>query len=90
VLEHPEDLPIVMDNNNGFVWDIEFTRASDYLIAACHESEIRVWPTNPDYLANQVCPKLKRNMTQEEWDTYVGAQIPYENTCVNLLIKDYE
>ncbi len=90
VLDFPEDLPIVMDNNNGFIWDISFAKGSDYLIAACHESEIRVWPTNPDILANQVCPKLNRNMTQDEWAKYVGSDIKYENTCISVLIKDYK
>jgi WD40 repeat protein len=81
VLDFPEDLPIVMDNNNGFIWDIKFAKGSDYLIAACHESEIRVWPTDPDFLAQQVCPKLSRNMTEDEWSRYVGNDIKYENTC---------
>ncbi len=90
VLDYPEDLPIVMENNNGFIWDIAFAKGSDYLIAACHESEIRVWPTDPDLLAKQVCPKLARNMTLEEWSRYVGSDIDFENTCTNLLIKDYE
>jgi WD40 repeat protein len=90
VLDHPEDLPIVMDNNNGFIWDIAFAKGSDYLIAACHESEIRVWPTDPELLAKQVCPRLARNMTLEEWSRYVASDIEFENTCTNILIKDYE
>ncbi len=91
VLDNPEDLPVVMGNNSGFIWDIEFAKGSDYLIAACSESEIRVWPTDPSLLADQICPKLKRNMSQDEWKKYVGdvAEIPYEYTCVRLLIKDY-
>lgn len=89
VLDYPEDLPIVMDNNNGFIWDIQFSKNSEYLIAACHESEIRVWPTNPSLLASQVCPKLNRNMTMDEWSKYVGSEILFENTCTNILIKDY-
>lgn len=91
VLDFPTDLPIVMDNNNGFIWDIAFAKGSDYLIAACHESEIRVWPTSPELLAKEVCPKLSRNMTQDEWDKYVGTEesFPYETTCANLLIKPY-
>jgi len=91
VLDNPEDLPVVMGNNTGFIWDIEFAKGSDYLIAACSESEIRVWPTDPSLLAEQICPKLKRNMTQDEWKKYVGNvnEIPYEYTCVRLLIKDY-
>ena len=91
VLDNPDDLPVVMDNNSGFIWDIEFAEGSNYLIAACSESEIRIWPTNPSLLAEQICPKLTRNMTQEEWKKYVGygEETPYENTCVRLLIKDY-
>jgi len=89
VLENPDDLPVVMDNNNGFVWDITFAKGADYLIAACSESEIRVWPTDPAVLAEKICPQLTRNMSQDEWKKYVGNKIDYENTCVRLLIKDY-
>ena len=91
VLENPGDLPITMQNNAGFVWDIAFTPQSDFLIAACSESEIRVWPTNPSLLAEKICPQLKRNMTQDEWLKYVGdlEDIPYESTCVGLLINPF-
>jgi len=88
VVDHEDDLPILMDNNNGYVWDISFTKGSDFLIASCNDGEIRFWPTDPRMLAEQVCPKLKRNMTPEEWEIYVGNNIGYESTCQSLLIKD--
>jgi WD40 repeat protein len=91
VLGNPGDLPITMQNNTGFVWDIAFTKDSNYLIAACSESEIRVWPTNPSLLAEKICPQLKRNMTKDEWVKYVGQEtdIAFEPTCVGLLINDF-
>lgn len=91
VLENPGDLPITMQNNAGFVWDIAFTKDSDHLIAACSESEIRVWPTNPALLAEKICPQLKRNMSKDEWVKYVGREddIKYEPTCVGLLINNF-
>jgi energy-coupling factor transporter ATP-binding protein EcfA2 len=89
VVDQENDLPIVMDNNNGYVWDISFSKGSDYLIASCNNGEIRFWPTDPKMLAEQVCPKLKRNMTPEEWEIYVGNNIAYEATCQSLLIKDF-
>jgi WD40 repeat protein len=85
VVDHENDLPILMDNNNGFVWDISFTKGSEYLIASCNDGEIRYWPTNPSMLAVKVCPKLKRDMTPEEWEIYVGNNIGYESTCKSLL-----
>jgi len=89
VVDHENDLPILMDNNNGYVWNISFTKGSDFLIASCNDGEIRFWPTDPRMLAEQVCPKLKRNMTPEEWEIYVGNNISYESTCQSLLIKDF-
>lgn len=85
VVDHENDLPILMDNNNGYVWDISFTKGSEYLIASCNDGEIRYWPTNPSMLAVKVCPKLKRDMTPEEWEIYVGNNIGYESTCKSLL-----
>ncbi len=89
VVDHEEDLPILMDNNNGQVWDMAFSSGSDYLLTSCNNGEIRVWPTDPRMLAEEVCPKLPRNMTPEEWETYVTNGITYETTCKSLLIKDF-
>ncbi|MDZ4716656.1 MAG: hypothetical protein SH819_14415 [Cytophagales bacterium] len=89
VVDHEEDLPVVMDNNNGNIWSLAFTKDSDYLLASCNNGEVRVWPTDPKKLAEQICPKLKRNMTKEEWDIYVANGIDYESTCKSLLISDF-
>jgi len=89
VVDHEEDLPILMDNNNGQVWDMAFSAGSDFLLTSCNNGEIRVWPTNPSMLAEQVCPKLPRNMTAEEWNIYVANGITFESTCKSLLIKEF-
>jgi|LakMenEpi03Aug12_release.lakeMendotaPanAssembly.Ray.scaffolds.fasta_scaffold02604_16 WD40 repeat protein len=83
VVDHEEDLPIVMDNNNGNVWRIDFANGSDYLLGSCNNGEIRVWPTNIKMLADQLCPLLSRNITKEEWRTYIGdeKEVKYEETC---------
>ncbi|MBX7126099.1 MAG: hypothetical protein K1X47_10435 [Cyclobacteriaceae bacterium] len=89
VVDHEDDLPVEMDNNNGYVWRLGFSKDANYLVASCNNGEIRVYPTNPDMLAEQVCPELKRNMSPEEWQIYVGNGITYEATCKSLLIKDF-
>jgi WD40 repeat protein len=82
VVDHEEDLPIVMDNNNGNIWSIGFARGSDYLLASCNNGEIRIWPTDPKMLADFICPSLARPaMTEEEWEIYVSVKIPFETTC---------
>ncbi len=83
VVDKEEDLPVVMDNNNGNIWDIGFSANSNYLMASCNAGEIRIWPTDPKILADQICPKLKRNLSTDEWFKYVGNDIEYEATCTN-------
>ncbi len=89
VVDHEEDLPVVMDFNSSNIWKLAFAKGSDYLLASCNNGEVRVWPTNPKMLAEQICPKLKRNMTKEEWLIYVGNNIDYESTCQSLLISNF-
>jgi len=89
VVDQLDELPITMDNNNGNIWKIAFSSDSDYLMASCNNGEIRVWQTNAKMLAEQICPKLKRNMTPEEWKLYVGNDVGYEATCKSLLISDF-
>lgn len=87
VVDQVDDLPVVMDNNNGYVWDLAFSKESNYLLASANDGEVRIWPTDPKMLAEQICPKLSRNMTLEEWGIYVGNAVPYESTCKTLSIK---
>jgi WD40 repeat protein len=35
-------------------------------------------------LADLVCQKVWRNLTQEEWNQFISTDIPYESTCPNL------
>lgn len=85
-----DELPVRMTDNDAYVWDIAFSPDSRYLVAACGDGELKVWPTQPDLMADKICSELSRNMTEEEWKTYVGNDINYQNTCVNLLLNDYK
>jgi WD40 repeat protein len=35
-------------------------------------------------LLHDACSRLTRNLTEDEWQRYVGAEIPYHRTCPNL------
>jgi hypothetical protein len=38
-------------------------------------------PTHVDYLVPEICNYVSRNMSQDEWNTYIGRDIAYERTC---------
>ncbi len=89
VVSELDELPIRMTDNDAYVWDIKFTSDSKYIISACADGDIRIWPTEPGMIAQDMCKEMKRNLTEDEWKTYVGNDIPYRNTCINLLLNDY-
>ncbi|MCA6073340.1 WD40 repeat domain-containing protein [Fulvivirga sedimenti] len=81
------EIPIKISDNDSYVWDVTFSPDGDYLIAACGDGDIRLWPTRPELMADEICAFLQSNMTQEEWNKYVGNGLTYETTCDNIQMK---
>jgi WD40 repeat protein/energy-coupling factor transporter ATP-binding protein EcfA2 len=85
------ELPVVIEDiyqsrNTAYIWDMKFTKDGKFIVSGAEDGSVRVWPTNPVTMAETICNKIKRNMTPEEWDNYVGNDIPYRTTCVSLII----
>ena len=82
-LEDLTNPPIVMDDNNGWVYSVAFSHDGKYLVSASKEGDRLVKrPASSYLLADRFCPILKRNFTSEEWKRYIGSDIPYEKTCI--------
>jgi hypothetical protein len=84
-----DDLPYYFTENGGsYVWDVDFSPDDNYIVLSTREGLIKKWPVKNEILASQICQYLTRNMTQEEWDRYVGEDVEYESTCENIVIQD--
>jgi len=84
------DPPIVLKDQDEWVWSATFTPDDEQLMIGVHGSggekskeTIHVWPTKMVSMSNLLCTYVGRNMTKEEWDNNVGADLPYEQTCEN-------
>lgn len=83
-------LPVAFKDHDDFVWSIEFSPDSQYLLAGTKDGVLKLWPTKPELMAQDLCKYLIRNMTQTEWDRYVGDDVEYEKTCENAGIDPSE
>jgi WD40 repeat protein len=85
-MQNLNDQPIVLKDHSSWVWKMAYSPEGDKLVAGCVDNLIRVWPTNSDVMAEQICSRIKRNMSVKEWEQYVAPinDIPYENTCPDL------
>jgi WD40 repeat protein/energy-coupling factor transporter ATP-binding protein EcfA2 len=74
--------PISMDDNSGFVFSVSISSDGKYLISgSAEEDRLISRPTEVAMLASKICALISRNFSEEEWNTYVGEDIPYQKTC---------
>lgn len=70
--------PVVLSDFNSWVLDLQFTNDGKNLLAAGADKSVRVWDVNSASLYDKVLQKMTRDLTEEEWDKYIGKDIPYE------------
>jgi len=63
-------------------WSSDDTR----IVTASTDGSARIYIADADALIGFACTRTDRNLTQEEWQCYVGADVPYRKTCPNLPI----
>jgi predicted NACHT family NTPase len=74
--------PIRIKDHDSWVLSIAFNQAGDKIISgSLNGNRLVVSPTKTKLLSDEICKKLNRNMTIDEWNNFVGADITYENTC---------
>ena len=66
---------------NSWMLSVAFSNFGDKLVTgASRENRLVLWPTKTSEMASLIYKKLSRNLTQDEWQLYVGADIAYEKT----------
>jgi WD40 repeat protein len=74
--------PIVLTANAGFVFCVAFSSAGDQILTGSKdEDRLVLSPTSTGAMVEDICNDINRNFTEEEWNTYIGTDIPYEKTC---------
>lgn len=74
--------PVVITAHESWVFAIAFSNDGKTLVSSSEKGNlIYYWPTRTSEMADQICGLISRNMTQQEWNTYVGYDIPYQKTC---------
>ncbi len=67
---------------HGF-WRLLSVPTENILVSSGEDGNIYYWPTHAAYMADQMCGRVTRNLTQREWETYVSYDIDYQKTCPN-------
>ncbi len=75
--------PVEIRAHEAWAHSLAFNRNGRYLISGDTQDRIFVWASRTDYMADEICGKITRNMTAREWEDYVGYDIDYQKTCTS-------
>ncbi len=77
------EAPITFSDNEGFVLVMQFSPDGQLIISGTYEGTPNLIgrPSHVNYMVDNICDLVTRNMTQNEWNTYVARDIPLEQTC---------
>ncbi|HEY7035629.1 MAG TPA: hypothetical protein VH482_30085 [Thermomicrobiales bacterium] len=83
-LRHLDHEPAIIGGSEEWVRALVFSPDGSILASASADGTVRLSVARDADLADQVCARVGRNLSQAEWENFVGPTIPYERTCPDL------
>jgi WD40 repeat protein len=83
-IENPDEQSITLRSSNSWLFSIAISPDGSRLISGGVDQTIRLWIVDQDILADKICNMVKRNLTHEEWNKYIGADIEYCEICSEI------
>ncbi|MCP5245031.1 MAG: PD40 domain-containing protein [Burkholderiales bacterium] len=66
---------------NSVSFNLDGTR----IVSGSDDMTLRIWPAENNWV-KQLCDKLTRNMSHEEWNAWISSNIEYKKQCPDLPI----
>jgi WD40 repeat protein/energy-coupling factor transporter ATP-binding protein EcfA2 len=82
--KHPETESIKIVGHDAWVWTLAFAPDGNTLFSGSADRKVLTWTTDAAVLADKVCTLARRNLTQDEWDKFIGSQDPLERNCEGI------
>jgi WD40 repeat protein len=75
--------PPITFTDESFVMAMQFSPDGQLIVSGAYRGpdNLVCRPSHVDYFVKEICNLVSRNMTQSEWNTYVGNDIDLEPTC---------
>jgi WD40 repeat protein len=86
-LQDPDEFPMIINEPGSWVNAIALMD-KNHIFAGCKDQVFRLYPIKSEILAETLKSKLSRDITAEEWDRYIGDDLPYEPIFDESIFKN--
>ena len=76
--DQPKIEPMTIITTNGWIMNFTFDEKKEYIWCGDQKGTLTESVISVPMMRKMLKDKVKRNLTQEEWDYYIGRNIPYE------------
>lgn len=83
-LEHINERPVVFSDHQNWVLAAGFTHDGKDILTGDANGLLKIYPLDMSAMSKDFCKMLNRNLSIDEWNKFVGADIAYELTCESL------
>ncbi len=84
--EQPLSDPIETDEQ---ISHLSFSPDGRFLMTV-GDGDVTLWNIEPAAWLARVCQMVNRDLSEDEWEQFVGSQIPYQPICSNLPVDEDE
>ena len=75
-LNDVDEFPMIINEPGSWVNSIALLDES-HIFAGCKDQVFRLYPIKSELLAKKLKSMMDRNITEDEWDRYIGNEIDY-------------
>lgn len=75
-----DEQAVVFNEHDSWVRCMAFSPSGNYLVSGSKDKTVKNFVVNAELLVSEIKSKVKRNFTVNEWNYFVGQDIPYEKT----------
>ncbi|HJR80786.1 MAG TPA: hypothetical protein VJ821_11985, partial [Anaerolineales bacterium] len=83
---NPSQRVVLEGHTNAILNGSLFFSADGKTLISASMNEVILWNVDPQSWIEKACNIAGRNLTQAEWQQFVGPNIPYHATCLDLPI----